>query len=346
MSSFRPLIEDETRDLEVSLKKTKDSAEWKRLFVILSYDEGQSIEELARLTRLSKWTIEDYLKKYSSENKTKNDPRGGGSSKLTPEETKQLEEHLSKTTYLKVKDIVSYVRGEFGKEYSRSGMTTWLKDRGFTFKRPEKVPGKIDPTKQAVFIEGYKKLKASLGVTDELYFIDAVHPEYQSQAVCGWIKKGECKTLQTTGKQKRLHFIGALSLKKMNVMIREYKTIDADAMIHFFKQLEQESKAENIHIILDNARAHRNYKLDEYLKTSRIRLQYLPPYSPNLNLIERVWKFVRKKCLNCVYYKNFDLFTGAILGCISKFGTSYKEELSSLLVWNFQTFPTREEATV
>ena len=297
MRSLRPLIEDEKRKLEADLKQTKDASEWKRIFVIISYDEGQSIEELVRLTRLSKWTIEDYLKKYSSENKTKNDPRGGGSSKLTPEEAKQLEEHLSKTTYLKIKDIVSYVRGEFGKEYSRSGMTTWLINRGFTFKRPEKVPGKIDPAKQAVFIEEYKKLKASLGAADELYFIDAVHPEYQSQAVCGWIKKGECKTLQTTGKQKRLHFVGALSLKEMNVMIREYETIDADAMIHFFRQLEEESKADNVHVVLDNARSHRNHKLDKYLKTSRIRLHYLPPYSPNLNPIERLWKVFRETTL-------------------------------------------------
>ena len=54
MRSLRPLIEQENRDIEVALKRTKDLSEWKRLFVILSYDEGQSIEELARLTRLSK----------------------------------------------------------------------------------------------------------------------------------------------------------------------------------------------------------------------------------------------------------------------------------------------------
>ena len=91
--------------------------------------------------------------------------------------------------------------------------------------------------------------------------MDAMHPEYQSQAVCGWIKKGECKTLQTTGKQKRLHFTGALNLMKMKVFIREYETIDADAMIDFFKQLEEDSSAQAIHIILDNARAHKNQKL-------------------------------------------------------------------------------------
>jgi transposase len=297
MRSLRPLTEEEKNRLEADLKKVKDSAEWKRLFVILSYDEGESIEELARMTRLSKWTIEEYLKKYSSQNKTKNDPKGGSSSKLNEGETSELERHLSQITYLKVKDIVAYVKGRFDKQYSRTGMTAWLRDHGFTFKRPEKVPGKLDPNKQAQFIEEYRKLKNSLGHRDELYFLDAVHPEYQSQGVSGWIKKGECKTLQTTGKQNRLHLIGALALKGMKVVVREYKTIDAESMIRFFQDLETESSAERIHVILDNASAHKNQKLREFLRESRIKLHYLPPYSPNLNPIERLWKIFRETTL-------------------------------------------------
>lgn len=303
MRSLRPLIEQEKRDLEVALKRTKDSSEWKRLFIILGYDEGQSIEELARLTRLSKWTVEEYLKEYSSHNKSKNDPRGGGSSKLTESEAKELEQHLSTTTYLKVKGIVAYVSKTFGKQYSRSGMTEWLVKHGFTFKKPEKVPGKCDPVKQEQFIAAYEKLKGALGPHDKLYFLDAVHPEYQSQAVCGWIKKGEHKTLQTTGKQKRLHLVGALELKSMEVVLREYKTIDADAMVRFFKDLESVNSGGEIHVILDNASVHKNHKVTEYLKGSRIRLHYLPPYSPNLNPIERLWKIFRETTL---YNKYFD----------------------------------------
>ena len=76
MRSLKSLSDQERFLLEKQLKKTRDSAEWKRIFVILSYDEGQSVEDLARLTRLSPWTVENYLKEYSSNNKTKNDPRG------------------------------------------------------------------------------------------------------------------------------------------------------------------------------------------------------------------------------------------------------------------------------
>ena len=307
MRSLRPLTADERASLEADLRKTKDLSEWRRLFVILSYDEGQSIDEIAFLTRLSKWTIEEYLKQYSSHNKTKNDPRGGGSSKLTETESKDLEQHLSKTTYLKVKNIVGYVKRTFGKQYSRAGMTAWLKGHGFTFKKPEKIPGKLDPNRQAQFIEEYYRLKGSLGPNDELYFLDAVHPEYQSQGACGWIKKGECKTLQTTGKQKRLHFVGALAIKEMEVVMREYETIDA--MVQFFKHLEEKQAVGKIHVVLDNASVHRNNTLSEFLKGSRIELHYLPPYSPNLNPIERLWKVFREITLYNQFFETcWDFF--------------------------------------
>lgn len=314
MCSLRLLTEQERLNLEAELKRAKNSADWKRLFVILSYDEGQSVEELARLTRLSQWTVEGYLKEYSAKNKTKNDHRGGSSSKLSESEANELEQHLSKTTYLKVKNIVAYVEKTFGKSYSRTGMTDWLVKHGFAFKKPEKVPGKLDPNLQAKFIEAYEKLKGSLKPNDRLFFLDAVHPEYQTQAVCGWIKKGECKTLQTTGKQKRLHFVGALDLKNMEVMVREYKTVDADAMIRFFQDLESTVTTGVIHIILDNAAAHKNHKLNDYLTKSRIRLHYLPPYSPNLNPIERLWKVFRETTLYNRYFDTCWDFFAAVRG--------------------------------
>ena len=206
MRNLRALQDQERQALEANLKQSKCLNEWKRLFVILRFDEGQSIEELARQTCLSKWTIEEYLKKYSSENKTKNDPRGGSSSKLTETEAEELEKHLTETTYLKVKGIISYVKNRFGKVYSRTGMTFWLKSRNFTFKRPEKIPGKLNPDQQKNFLEYYKRLKSSLGQREELYFVDAVHPEYQSQMVCGWIKKGEKKNFTNDSKATSITF--------------------------------------------------------------------------------------------------------------------------------------------
>ena len=130
-------------------------------------------------------------------------------------------------------------------------MTAWLQEHGFTYKRPKKVPGKLDSQKQEAFIKEYEALKANLKPDEEIYFVDAVHPEHQSQAVCGWIKKGVQKTLQTTGKQLRLHLAGAICLTGMKVVSREYESIDADAMIDFYKNLGNTSSASTIYVILD-----------------------------------------------------------------------------------------------
>jgi transposase len=334
---MRCLTTPERIELEACLRSSKDLSEWKRLFVILSYDEGQSIEELSKQTRLSIWTVELYLKDYSSRNKTKNDPRGGSEPKLTDEQSSELERHLTTITYLKVKQIIAYVEKTFQISYSRSGMNTWLKERGFTYKRPQKVPGKADPTRQEEFAENYKKLKDSLPADEEIYFIDAMHPDYQTQAMFGWIKKGDCKTLQTTGKQNRLHFMGAVKLDGMKIVVNEYATIDADAMINFLKNIEAQSQAAVIHIIADNARSNKNNKLTEYLKQSRIRLHYLPPYSPNLNPIERLWKILREMILYNRYYETCAECFQAIRGFFTEKIPQITDILCKRITDNFQT---------
>ena len=87
------------------------------------------------------------------------------------------------------------------------------------------------------------ELKANLKQDEDIYFIDAVHPEFQSQAVCGWILKTETKTLPTTNKQFRLHLIGAINLAKMKVITREYETVNSENMIDYLKHLESNSSA-------------------------------------------------------------------------------------------------------
>ena len=69
-----------------------------------------------------------------------------------------------------------------------------------------------------------------------------------------------------------------------------------------------------------------------------IELLYLPPYSPNLNLIERLGKFVKKKCLYAKYYEDFSQFSSAISGCLDEAHLTHKKELDSLLTLRFQTF--------
>jgi len=318
-------ITSETKlELERRARQTRDKHEHTRLCVILARSEGMSIESIAQAHRISVSSVYQYLSDYELADKTKHESKGGSESKLNTEQGNELLDHLQKTTYLRAKDICKYVKNKYDIEYSVSGIIFWLNVHGFVYKQPIKVPGKLDPEKQQAFIDLYEKLKSSLGENEELFFLDAVHPEFQSQAVCGWIKKGETKTLPTTNKQSRLHFVGAIALKNMMVVSQEYKTIDAESVIDFFKNLEASCQASTIHIICDNGRSNKNKALQEYLKTSKIEIHYLPPYSPNLNPIERLWKIMRERKTYNKYYESFAEFTEAIrkffLEDISKMG--------------------------
>jgi transposase len=306
------LLPEEKQELERYARITKDVHERIRLCVVLARSEGIAPELIAQTHRISVQSVYRYLSEYEKENKTRHENRGGSESKLNAEQTQKLINHLQKITYLKAKDICKYIKDKYHVEYSVPGVIAWLKERDFVYKQPIKVPGKLDPAKQEAFIEKYEELKASLPEDQEIYFLDAVHPEFQSQSVFGWIKKGEIKTIPTTNKQYRLHFIGAIALKNMQVIAQEYKTVNAASMIEFLKHLETSSSASVIHIICDNGRANKNKALQEYLKTSKIQIHYLPAYSPNLNPIERLWKIMREMNTYNRCYATFQDFSKAI----------------------------------
>jgi len=148
--------------------------------------------------------------------------------------------------------------------------------------------------------------------------------------------------VKTSSGRQRFNVLGALnavSLELITVVNDSY--INAWSVAELFKKIREQHPLGKIILILDNAKYQKCHVVQCAANMLNIQLQYLPPYSPNLNLIERVWKFIRKKSLNCRYYENFDLFKSAIEECISKFGTEYKEELETLLTWSFQTFATQ-----
>jgi hypothetical protein len=98
-----------------------------------------------------------------------------------------------------------------------------------------------------------------------------------------------------------------------------------------------------ITIILDNAKYQRCQKVTDYAKSIGIELLFLPTYSPNLNLIERLWKFTKKKCLYGKHHKKFTDFKESIDICLYKVGKEYKTEISTLITTNFQHFQDLKE---
>ena len=99
-------------------------------------------------------------------------------------------------------------------------------------------------------------------------------------------------------------------------------------------------------VVLDNARYQRCKLVIAHAASLGLELLFLPPYSPNLNLIERLWKFVKKQCLYSTSYDKFDKFKLAISACRENASVKHKAELHSLLTLNFQTFEKAQSMPV
>lgn len=114
--------------------------------------------------------------------------------------------------------------------------------------------------------------------------------------------------------------------------------INAESVCQLLNEIAAQQIGIPITLILDNARYQKCALVKELAQQLKIELLYLPPYSPNLNLIERLWKFVKKKALYSKYYEDFAHFKAAIQTVLSETHTRHKKELDSLLTLKFQTF--------
>lgn len=295
--------------LELRHKKARDSRECDRIKAVLLSSEGWSIGSIAQALRKSEASISRHLSDYVERAKLR--PENGGSdSRLNEEQTAQLIAHLSEYTYAHTHQIVAYIAERWGIPYTVSGLTKWLHAHGFTYKKPKGVPHKADAEKQAEFIQHYQALKRDLGSDEVVLFMDAVHPTQATKLSSGWIRVGVDKVVNTTGSRTRLNLVGAIELNQLSAAIFEpYQRVDSDSIIAFFNTVRQSYAAMTVvHLVLDGAGYHRSKAVVEAAKALNIKLHYLPPYSPNLNPIERVWKVMNEQARNNQYFATAKAF--------------------------------------
>lgn len=308
------LTNQQRSELRAQHKLERDRRICDRIKAVLLFDKGWSYEEIAEALLLTEGAIRNHIKEFIAENKLI--PKGGGSrEKLSKKESRLLEKHLQEHTYLYVKDIAAYVYHRWKKTYTVSGLRLWLRRHNFTYKKPTLVPGKCDPERQEKWLAEYENLKANLSPNETICFIDGVHPTHNVQTAYGWMKKGESKTIFANTGRSRVNLTGAIDILNHYVHIREDKTLNASSTIAFFQQLEEAYPTMNkIHVFCDNAPYYRNKEVTGYLKMSKIQLHFLPPYSPNLNPIERLWKWMKECVVYNTYYEEFEAFKEAVLG--------------------------------
>ncbi|CAG22703.1 Hypothetical transposase, IS630 family [Photobacterium profundum SS9] len=339
------LTEKEKSSLESRHKKCRDKRECDRIKAVLLCDEGWSSAMIAQALRKHEATIVRQLNDFIQKEKLA--PESGGSDGyLNADETQQLTQHLCDVTYLHTHQITAYIKETFSVEYSISGLNKWLHQHGFSYKKPKGVPHKFDAGKQAEFIEDYEELKASLNDDEPLLFMDAVHPTQATKITAGWVKKGVDKPIETTGSRTRLNIVGAIRLGHLSeAIVDKYKTVNGESIIAFLNRTRDFYRASGtIHLVLDGAGYHRSFQVVEEAKKLNIELHYLPPYSPNLNPIERLWKVMNKHARNSRYFATAKEFRERIDRFFTDTLPEIADSLSSTINDNFQKLESAKSA--
>jgi len=180
-------------------------------------------------------------------------------------------------------------------------------------------------------------LDAAVAGRGQVWFVDAAHCVYGTHLCCLWsILRVFVRA--ASGRQ-RFNALGAWNAaSRAFVSITNTTVVNTDTMCALLRKVAAEGLAGPVTVVLDNARYQRNKVVQALAAELSITLLYLPSYSPNLNLIERLWRFLKRKSVYGKYHPNFAAFKAAIEDTLSQLTTTYADQLASLMTLKFQEF--------
>lgn len=336
------LTADERKELEERIRHTKDRKKADRLRVILYKAEGHSHKFIAKLLQMGRKQITKLVTRYrqgSWEALVQADNYQGSSPKLTPEQQQALKIELKTKIYATAFQVIVWVEKQWGISYELSAMHKLLKRLGFSYKKNRLVPSKADPELQRLFVRWFEWFCTQLGPDDRLYFGDAVHFKHNAEAGYAWSEVGEPHLIPANTGRQRYNVFGAYCIQTHeHAFLLTEDNINRDKLIEFLALLRAKHPQGKIYLMLDNARYNHAQQVKAAALQHNIVLDYLPPYSPNLNPIERLWKFVRKKFFKDRYRDTFAKFCQQLDDFFAHLD-QYHAELVSLLTDKFELIP-------
>jgi len=328
------LTNTEKEELRVIHRTLSDGQERDRIKSILLLNDGYSCQEISKILLIDNDTVTNWKQTFQKKENIRDwfpSKYKAYSGRLSDEEKKQITEYIDNNMIVDSKILINYLEKEYSVKYSKSGICKLLLTLGFVYKQTTLIPSKLDTEKQKEFKTQYEELEKNLKEDEMIAFIDGVHPQHNTKATRAWIRKGKSKEIKSNTGRQRLNLNGIYNPHSQEILIQEDERINAESTIKFFQKIENYYKEKKkIYLIVDNAKYYKNDKVRKYVENSTIEMIFLPPYSPNLNLIERLWKFMRKEVINNLYYEKFKEFRDAVLGFFDR-SPLFKEELKSFI---------------
>ena len=313
----------------------------RRMNALLLLDDGWPVERVAEALFIDAETVREHRRLYQSDG-----PAGvgqlryqGSEPALNAEQLSALGVELDTRLYKTAKAVCGFVVQAFAVSYTPHAMARLLNRLGFTYKMPKRVPAKANDEVQRAFVSDVlAPLMAMASDDTPLWFVDGTHPSYTAHAAHGWIRKGETRELKSNHGRTNININGALSWPGREFMHRQAERITSAEMILLFEDLQARHPAASaIRVVLDNARYNHSKELRAWLARDDCRIEpvYLPPYAPNLNLIERFWSLFKKVAIQNEYFPTFTDFRLAVERFFVNLDR-YRSEIESLITDRFQ----------
>ena len=339
------------QDLRRRCKLTRDKRIYQRLTAVLLVDAGKTRSEVADILHLSLRQVADWLRIFRNKgvDQLTTLHYRGDPGKLSPSQVEQLKEQIRQGRFRNSNQIRSWLEETFGVPYASSGVKDLLRRIGASYHQVTGFLWKADPKKQCQFVKKYQRQKHAAqqpgAPQTRFYFVDACHPIWGLDLVYScWLLVGQRFLAGMGGGRKRLNILGAYCPADQEYLdLRLTRdNINGEQFVNLLRLLRaMHPETERFVLYVDRARYYDKPVVLEWLKRHpEFHLEQLPTYSPNLNLIERLWKFLKRKALSR-WHKTFESMQEAVSAVLDHL-ENYRVELASLMTEKFHIIPEAE----
>ncbi len=312
-----------------------------RFIALLMIAGGIDITSVASITGKTVNTISNWLQQYISEGIDSMNSYDYKPKKpyLNFYQINQVVIYVTFENPKNLKEIKEYIKEKFGVDYTVEAVRMILKKRGLEVIRPKVHPGN-PPTveQQQEFIKQYNEQKESDPPGSVRLFGDAMHLHHQNIP-------GRCRgdpkyppVMDTNTGRNRLNILGAYNPDTHSLLhLTGEENCNADRVIEFLNVVGRTYRyAPKITLFSDNATYFHAVKVTEWLANNpKIQIVYLPPYAPNLNLIERFWRYAKEKLVRNKYYKEYKTFRANVFQFLNNID-EHIDKLKTLMVEKFE----------
>src|SRR4051794_6825805 len=319
----------------------------RKIEVLWLKNHGLGHDRIAAYADVSRRTVQRYLDDYL-EGGLERLCRGRRSQPRAAliEHEVSLEEHFEAHPVRSARQARAVIEQRTGIRRGLTQVRHFLKDRlGLRWRRTGAIP--VPPRKtiaehardQAAFVrdELEPRLEQARRGRRQVYFVDAAHFVFAPFLGCLW-----CAArlfVRAASGRKRHNVLGAFdAVAHRLIRVTNDGYINAESVCSLLRGVADAAIGLPITLVLDNARYRKCAVVQTLAASLKIELLYLPSYSPNLNLIERLWRFIRMEALNSTYHEKFEDFRAAIDGCLDGLSTGHKGEMETLMTHRFQLF--------